>query len=146
MLHTPDGPAFPEYTELAERIVKGDGVWRGDPYLDLQVGVITRGRKVVGHRLEVWRWNEDGSYGRIGTWHPRESYRIPHDLAEMRADRPNAVSVLDRIDAHNEAKEAEHAREIQDMMAEQVERLAYRFVKEQGAPKTTFVVPGRKEA
>lgn len=147
MIYTPDGPTFPEYEDLAERIQAGDGIlWAGDPWMSLSVGVVTRGRRVVGHRLEVHRWCEDGEVRRIGTWHPSEAWQIPADLAKMRADRPGGGDVLARIDAHNDRMEREAEAAMADEMAQQVERDAYRLVRAQGHARTTFQVDGLRDA
>lgn len=142
MLHTPDGPVFPEYEDLADRVVNGDGVlWAGDPFMSLHVGAVTRGHRVVGHRLEVHRWCEDGETRLIGSWHPGEMYRVPADLARMRSDRPGGSTVLDDIDTHNAGLEAKASTDFQDEYGELVERLAYKLVfEEQGHPKNQHLV------
>lgn len=144
-LHLPDGSAsYPEYEDLAERIVNGDGVlWQGDPYMSLHIGVVTNARngRVVGHRLEVHRWCEDGEVRRIGSWHPSEQYRIPMDLARMRADQPGGSKIIAEIDAHNAKIEAEAEQREFDAKANMLERLAYEFAfGAAGNPKVNFAV------
>lgn len=143
-IHLPDGSAsYPEYEDLADRIVNGDVLWQGDPYMSLHIGVVTNARtgRVVGHRLEVHRWCEDGEVRLIGSWHPSESWQIPLDLAKMRADQPGGSKIIADIDANNEKMQAEaEAREF-DAKAEMLSRLAYEFAYgAQGNPKNNFAV------
>lgn len=140
MLYLPDGNVTaPEWSDLARRISEGDGVtWGGDPSLWLGLGVVKRGGKIVGRRLEVWRRTEEGQDVLIGSWHPTEQYRICHDLAQMRVGRPGAISVEDRIDAHNAKLEAAADAKRRDQMALATERLAYAMMRRQGHARNRF--------
>lgn len=144
-LHLPDGSqSYAEYEDLADRIVNGDGImWQGDPYMSLHVGVVTDRRtgRVAGHRLEVHRWCEDGEVRRIGSWHPSEQFRIPMDLARMRADQPGGSQVQADIDKHNAEIQAKADQRAFDAKAEMVERLAYQFAfGTQGNPRNRFSI------
>lgn len=142
-IHTPDGTSFPEFADLADRVTNGDGVlWAGDPWCELRVGVLTdrRGR-VKAHRLEVWRWCEDGEMRRLGSWHPSEQYKIPMDLAKMRADQPGGSQVIAEIDRHNAEMEDRAARAMRDEIGETVERLAHKLAFEvQGNARNTHQI------
>lgn len=139
MLYLPDGGVTaPEWTELARRIQQGDGVWGGDERLELRLGVVERRGRVIGRRLEVWRYNEDGSESRIGFWKMEEQFRILHDLAQMRLDRPGGGDVLDRIDRHNDRLEEEQRAKQRDQMAVATERLAYAMMRKQGHARNRF--------
>lgn len=141
----------PEWQELAKKLHDGDGLlFAGDPRLYLQIGVLegrnAYGRVVTtGRRLEVWRHNEDGSDAMIGHWHPSEQYRICMDLAEMRADRPGAVSALDRIDKHNDALEKAASDAYQAASQEMLEH-ALKLDHDRNNPRNTFYLAGRGAA
>ena len=123
-LYLPDGSLHigTEYDDLAKRITYGDGVgWSGDPRLYLQVGVMEARDPVTGYtrtgrRLEVWRWNEDGSETMVGHWRPDEQFQILKDLAEMKAGAEARTSVEARIDAHNKTLEDKASAQFRDSM------------------------------
>lgn len=148
MLRLPDGniSMSADWEDLDRKLRDGDGLnWTGDPRLWLGIGTVKdrRTKRVVGHRLEVWRDNEDGSTSIIGTWHPGELYRVLYDLAPMRLGAPGVTSVIDRIDAANEEFEKQRSQEFLDNMAPQVEKMAYDLMLAQGHAKNTFAVDGR---
>lgn len=148
MLHLPGGGVVaPEFYELADRIQNGDGVWGGDPDLELRMGVVVH--KATGkqaRRLEVWRVLSDGSEARIGHWRMDEAFRIPLDLAQMRGAVTGRIEdAATRIDKHNAEIEAAASRKRQDAMAEKLSKDAYALVRSQGHARTSFSVPGRKE-
>jgi hypothetical protein len=125
-LYLPDGSVHigHEYDDLARRIQYGDSVgWSGDTRLSLNVGVISVtdefGRTKTGRRLEVYRWNEDGSETLIGHWRPDEQFRICTDLAKMRAGAEGRTAgVESSIDRHNDAMEEKHSQQWRDHMKE----------------------------
>jgi hypothetical protein len=145
MIHHPDGSVTaPEYEELDRRLRTGDGLgFSGDPRLWLGEGVVenTKTGQIVARRLEVWRDNEDGSTTLIGSWHPSEQHRILYDLAQMRADAPGHVDVLDKIDAHNDVHEAKVAQQAHDAMYEAMEH-ALRLHHDRNNPRTKFYMNG----
>jgi hypothetical protein len=149
MLYKPDGGVHaPEYTELAKKITDGDGIaWGGDPRLGLSIGVVTHRKSgKTMRRLEVYRYCEDGTTQLIGHWHPSQAGQIPADLARMRLGRPGAVSIIDQIDAHNDALEEAAAAARRDVLTERLARDTYRLVHDkQGHAKTSFTVPGRRK-
>lgn len=102
-----------DWEDLAKKIVDGDGYgWPGDPRMRLEIGVLKdthTGKE--GHRLEVWRHNEDGSDTRIAHWLPREQHMICWELARMRVDSPAHETAEERIDRHNKVLEAEASRQ-----------------------------------
>lgn len=141
-LHIPGASdaSYPEFTDLADRVTNGDGTgWAGDQRLWLGIGVAKHQGK-TGHRLEVWRYCEDGTDQLIGTWHPSEQYRVCYDLAQMRLDAPGRQATIDRIDAHNDRLEQENMEPWREYMAEKVERLAYQLMRKQGNARNRFAV------
>lgn len=142
MLHLPNGGILaPEWSDLADRIVRGDGLaWPGDPRLDLRLGVIEyRGR--TGRRLEVWRANEDGSETILAHWRPDEAHRVCHDLALMRADRPGFAgdTAAGRIDRHNDALARKARDEIDGLHAELTEYAARLYADTHGPRQKFFM-------
>lgn len=144
MLYGPHGDMLvtSEWEDLGKRITHGDGIfWAGDPRLYLGIGVVTArdefGNERRARRLEVWRWNEDGSDTLVGHWRMDEAFRITKDLAEMRVDSPGHVSVIDRIDKHNEALEKKASDEFRDAMGALLEHAA-KLHHDLNEPKNTF--------
>jgi hypothetical protein len=129
-------PAY-EATVVADQLVEGLGTagWRGDPRLELRIGILAAntggldpklGRWVdkgeeVARRYEVWRHCEDGVDRRLGSWLPDQLHEIIPDLVKMDPSSPAHVSTEDRIDAHNRRKEAELAMQMQDTLGEMME-------------------------
>lgn len=147
MLHLPDGGIVaPELTELDRKLKQGDGIhFTGDPRLYIQIGVLTdRVTRREGRRIEVWRLNEDGSNSMVGHWLPAEQHRIIYDLAGMRADAPGHVSTVDRIDAHNRAKEEADSQAAVEQMFETLDH-AVRIHHEQNNPRQKFYMGGRAD-
>lgn len=139
-IHHPNGTVTaPEYVDLDTRLRTGDGLgWPGDPLMWLGEGVIEDGHgKVVARRLEVWRDNEDGSTTMIAHWHPSEQHRVLYDLAQMRADSPGHVDVLDRIDAHNKKIEDEVSQTAFESMYETLDH-AIRLDHDRNNPRNRF--------
>lgn len=143
-LYLPNGGVHdPEWTELDRRLRDGDGIhWAGDPRLWLGIGTIEASNGKTARRLEVWRDNEDGSTTMIGHWHPKEQYRVLHDLAQMRADAPGHVDVLDRIDAHNAALQEKHDQAAREALLEQLDHAA-RLWHDRNNPRQKFFLGGR---
>lgn len=86
--------------------------WRGDPALELRIGLITDRRgNHVGKSLEVWRNCEDGMARRIGRWKMSESDQIIHDLIAMDIRTPGRVNGIDAIEKADEAAERQRKRD-----------------------------------
>lgn len=126
-----------EWTVLDRQLREGEPTkgWPGDPRMWLQLGMlvaretawypeimkVARKGDIVARILEVWRHTEEGKDVVIGRWNPSELPNIITDLVAMDPGRPRHVSVLDRIDAGNAAKEAELSRQYQDSTGEMME-------------------------
>lgn len=110
-----------DWEDLADKVILGDGYgWPGDPRMRLEIGVLkTNGKE--GHRLEVWRHNEDGSDTRIAHWLPREQHMVCYELSRMRLDSPGHESTEERIDAHNAALEAKRSDEFAEVYGDMLE-------------------------
>lgn len=142
--HPEAGFVHGDADELDRKLRAGDGVlWGGDPRLYLAVGIL-EDRSVhpprIGRRYEVRREMEDGSDVLIGHWRLEEFDRILFDLAPMKAavDRPDSVpSAVEKIDAHNNALEAEISTEIRDNLGEVIEYGA-KLLHDRTEPKQTF--------
>lgn len=128
-----------DYEGLEKKIINGDGFgWPGDDRMWLGVGVIEdRATGKTGRRLEVWRHNEDGTDTIIGHWLPREQHMICYELAQMRADSPGHVPVVERIDAHNKKIEDQRSREYRDHMGALLEHAAH-LAHDLNEPKNKF--------
>jgi hypothetical protein len=140
MLHLPDGDVVaPEYQELVRQLHQGDGLaWPGDPRLGLSIGVLhDRKANRTGRRLEVWRYNEDGSETMVAHWHLSEQHRVIYDLTRMRVDSPGHQSVLDGIDKHNDAMEQKALQQYRDSVGEATEHAA-RLYHDRNEPKNRF--------
>lgn len=143
-LHHPNGSVTaPEWSDLDKKLRTGDGLmWTGDPRLWLGIGVLeNKVTRKTGRRLEVWRDNEDGTTSMIGHWLPTEQYRVLYDLANMRADRPNAVSVEDRIDKHNDALEKAATEKATEATIEMLDH-AIRLEHDRNNPRQKFFLNG----
>jgi hypothetical protein len=138
LIHLNGHVTDPAWEELDRKLRGGDGLqWTGDPDLWLGIGVITRGTQEVARRLEVWRHCEDGEDRMIGSWHPGEAFRVCYDLAGMRADRPNAVPVIDQIDQHNAKLEQESETKAEESLAAATEHAA-KLWHDTNEPRTVF--------
>lgn len=143
-LYTPDGGAVaPEWADLAKKVTDGDGLgWRGDPDLWLGIGVVVNPRTgKTGRRLEVWRDNTDGSTTMIAHWLPTEQHMVCYDLAKMRVDAPGHVSVVDRIDQHNDALEKAASDAAVESMMETLDH-AIRVDHDRNNPRNQFFMNG----
>jgi hypothetical protein len=126
-----------EWTVLDRQLREGEPTkgWPGDPRLWLQLAYleapetgwypqdnkIHRKGDIVARLLEVWRHTEEGRDVVIGRWQPSDLPQILSDLVAMDPGRPGHTDVLDRIDAANEAKEADLSRQYQDVQGEMME-------------------------
>jgi hypothetical protein len=147
-LFGPNGDVLvaPEWRDLAAKITKGDGLgWTGDERMYLQVGELHRSDGKIGRRLEVWRFNEDGSENMVAHWLPSEQHMVTYELARMRVDAPGHENVIDRIDAHNDALEAEHSRRYRDNMGALLEHAIHLNHDRSSEPKTTFYGMGHAD-
>jgi hypothetical protein len=133
--------------------------WPGDPRMELVIGQVRTSRAgydpnvkrwvpagyPVAQRLEVWRTTENHGYQRIGTWHPNEAPFIIKHLVAMDPSRPNHVSVLDRIDAHNAAMDEENSRAYMQAAGEMAEHLA-KLNHDRNEPRNIFRgMPGTRD-
>lgn len=140
----------PEWQELAGKITAGDGYgWPGDDRMYLRIGEMKAtdpsGRVRTGRRLEVMRWNEDGSETMVGHWLPKEQHMVCWELARMRLDSPAHEDVIDRIDRHNDAIEAEHSRRYRDSMGALLEHALHLEHDRSSEPKSVFYGMGRED-
>lgn len=102
---------------IDEQLRNGNPIfgWPGDPRLELHVGVLwdPKRKEVAEKKIEVWRHMEDGSDVCV-TWFDctlEAAAEVIPAMAQMRTDSPGHVSVLERIDRHNEALERKHLSE-----------------------------------
>lgn len=126
-----------DWEDLAKKVVQGDGLgWPGDPRLELRIGVLSNGQK-DGHRLEVWRYNEDGTETRVAHWLPRESMMVCYDLARMRLDAPGRVDTVTEIEKHNERLEKDASDRFNELMVETVKHATFEKQRKNdpGAPR-----------
>ena len=136
----------PEWRELAGKITGGDGYgWPGDDRMYLQIGELHRSDGKVGRRLEVWRLNEDGSDTMVAHWLPSEQHMVCWELARMRVDSPGHEDVVDRIDAHNDAHEAEISRRYRDGMGALLDHALHLAHDTSGEAKNTFYGMGHQD-
>lgn len=122
--------------DLEQRMRLGDGVFSGDPRLDLMMREVRKGA-LTGRRYEVWRHNEDGSYTMVGHWRLEEYDRILLDLATMRAESPGHVPVTESIDRANAVIEAHNSKVFRDSYGEALDHGA-RLFHERTQGKTRF--------
>lgn len=141
--HSELGYLHGEAPELDRKLREGDGImWRGDPRLELRMGILTAKRNgpnpatgrwqrrgdIVARRYEVWRNMEDGTEQRIGHWLLEEFDRILVDLGPMDPRSPGHVPVADRLekaDAQVEKAQSAAFREAVGPMLEHQMRLAH---------------------
>lgn len=143
-LYLPDGDIVaPEYVDLDAKLKKGDGIhWAGDPRLWIQIGVLTdKVTRREGRRIEVWRYNEDGSNAMIGHWLPSEQHRIIFDIARMRVDSPRHQDVTEAIDQANKAQEAKLSQASVESMYETLDH-AIRLHHDRNNPRNKFFMNG----
>lgn len=140
-IHGPRGGflSTSDYDDLEKLVQRGDGLgWSGDPLMDVRIGIVTEqptGRQ--GHRIEIWRNNEDGSESLVQHFHPSERGFVCYELARSRTDSPGYVPVEDRIDAHNKQLEDKASRQYQDVMGTAMDH-ALRLNHEREFGKTKF--------
>ena len=144
---------------LADALVYGKPEigWRGDPRLELHVGILTAERygfspqckryvnkgELMAKRWEVWRHCEDGTDQRIASWEYDKMHDILLDLVKMDPNSPAHTSVEDRIDASNRLKENKLARQYQEKLGEMMEH-AGKLHHDTTQPRNVFRgVPGR---
>lgn len=132
-----------EAEDLHRKLIEGDGiVWGGDPRLELGMGkqVATRRMRhpvtgkmlnkgdVVFYRYEVYRYMEDGSIKKLGTWRLEEFDMILPDIVKMRAGFEGKMPDAEhRIDAHNDEMDRANTQEIADWRAQVRDHADYVF-------------------
>jgi hypothetical protein len=130
--------------------------WRGDPRLELRIGVLTMHRngldrtgrfRRAGERLawryEIWRHNEDGTEGEI--LHRTESQfnEIIPELVKLDPRTPGHVPTMDLLEAHNKIVDKSKSDTIKEAVGEHVEHL-WKLVADRTNGRTTFRgLPGR---
>lgn len=113
-------------TQLALDLRQGRPVvgWRGDPNLELRLGIMTdRHHREVARRWEVWRHCEDGADRRLADWALDEFDQIIPDLVAMDPRNRGHVPTVERIDQANAARDAEIRSQVRDKAAEAFDQL-----------------------
>lgn len=141
--HSELGYMHGEAPELDRKLREGDGLaWRGDPRLELRMGIATAKRSgpdsmtgkwkrrgdIVGRRYEVWRAMEDGGEQRIGHWRLEEFDRLLLDLATMDPRSPGHENLADRLEREERKIEKVKSDEFREAVAPMLEhqmRLAH---------------------
>jgi hypothetical protein len=122
---------------LADWLVNGKPElgWRGDPRLELEIGVITAAKSgyrdgkfyrkgdVVAQQFQVWRHNESGKYEQLFARRVSDWLDIIPTLIESDPRTPGFRPVMDRVEEANAKVEAEKSREFQEAWGEMTEHL-----------------------
>lgn len=131
--------------------------WRGDPRLELRIGVITTNRAgvdphtkryqrkgdKVAWRWEVWRNCEDGTEQRILQRKAEEIVDIIPSLITQDPRTPGFEPVMDTVTREHDAAHKERATAIGEAIGEKQEHL-WKLVGDSQNGRTTFRgLPGR---
>jgi hypothetical protein len=125
--------------------------WRGDPRLELRIGVLQaqatgvdphtkrwqRQGDTVAWRWEIWRHNEDGTDTRILQRPADKMTELIPELIRCDPRTPGFEPVMDRVEKAEAAVERERSRRIQEAVGEQTEHL-WKLVADRQNGKTTF--------
>lgn len=145
-----------EAVEMDRKIKQGDGImWRGDPTLELRMGVLTAKRggysrmakryvhrgEIVARRYEVWRHTENGEDLQIGHWRLEEFDRILLDLVQMDPRTPGHVDVTTRLEQAEKKKEKEVSDQLRDALGPMLEH-QMALARDLANPQTTFYQVG----
>lgn len=132
--------------------------WRGDPRLELLIGVLTASKNgvfkgksyrkgdVVGYRAEVHRHNEDGTDTPILQRKIEEWHTIIPELVKIDPASPMFRSTHDLVVEHNDRLERERGRDIAEARGEMTEHLWKLVSDRQNGPNTFRGIPGRNPA
>lgn len=129
--------------KLDRQLREGDGlIWKGDPTLELRVGVLSAPKRmqhpmtgkwlnrgdIIARRYEVWSHTIEGKDELIGHWLIEEFDRILYDIAGAKASfEGRAPSTIEQIDKHNASLEQANSDEFRNYygtMLEHATRLA----------------------
>lgn len=125
--------------------------WRGDPRLELRIGVLLANRSGfdprtkknhqkgdrVAWRWEVWRHNEDGTEARILQRKAGEIAEIIPTLIGVDPRTPGFEPVMDQIEREDDQNHKEKQYAIAQAVGEQREHL-WKLVADRQNGKTTF--------
>lgn len=133
--------------------------WRGDPRLELRLGVLTAakhgyntrsGRRkfyrkgdVVAYRYEVHRHNEDGTDTEVLHRAAADWHEIIPELVKLDPRTPGHVDTIDQVMRDNAAAERDNTRKFQDSYGEMTDHLWRLISDRQNGRNTTRQVPGR---
>lgn len=129
--------------------------WRGDPRLELRLGVLTaasHGRShgrffrkgdIVAYRYEVWRHNEDGTDTEVIHRAAKDWHEIIPELVQLDPRTPGHVDTMTKIEAANKAQESANTRAFNDAYGEMTEHLWKLVSDRQDGPNTFRQMPGR---
>lgn len=131
--------------------------WRGDPRLELEIGVLLANRAGidprtkkyhrkgdrVAWRWEVWRNNEDGTRGRLFQLAGDRAIDIIPKLIEMDPRTPGHVATMDRVEKANAIEEREKEYAIEQAHGEAAEHLWKLVADRENGPSTFRQMPGR---
>lgn len=141
-----------EATLLADWLVQGKPTlgWRGDPRLELRIGVLQaqkngndrKGRfrtagEVLARRYEVWRHNEDGTDTNILSRKLTDFADIIPALVQIDPRTPGHVGTIERIEKENKLRDKHAADAVQEAHGEATEHL-WKLVADRENGRTTF--------
>lgn len=131
--------------------------WRGDPRLELRMGIVTAGKTgyypqakrwvregdAVGYNWQVWRHNEDGTDKNILTRKGTELHTIIPALIEIDPRTPGFEPVMDRVEREDAILQKHRQADIADAVGQKMDHL-WNLVADTQNGRTTFRgMPGR---
>ena len=140
-----------EIERLADDLTDGNAAfgWRGDPRLELHIGVLAADRntnvngkfvskgQVLARNIQVWRHCEDGTMQHVITRRIELAHEILPELVQMDPRTPGFRSSADVVIDHNAKVDAEKEYAIGQAQGEMVEHL-WKLTADRQNGKTTF--------
>ena len=131
--------------------------WKGDPRLELRIGILTASKSGIdprsgrwkragdklGMQYQVWRVNEDGTEKQIIARAIEAFYTIIPELVQMDPRTPGFRSTFERAEESNAAVDKANTQAVQEAQGEATEHLWRLVADRQNGPSTFRQIPGR---